>query len=130
LGDANFRLWIKGFSDSLRQLQNTNVMCGAHIKRHKRWSSKQYCPEPYGEVGSIQIRSSRGSIAPNLNRPAAKNIVDEVTDGEVQIEGKMGAAESPAPRDFAIEGSGLLLKKRTKQFRGPFSFRVDVSGIQ
>ena len=63
----------------------------------------EHGPEPDGEVGHVEEAAEGGAVALDVDGFAREGVADEVADGEVLVERKVGADEREAAGDDALE---------------------------
>ncbi len=120
---------IEALNHCPRQFQNTQIMGRPDIDCGEMRRPKEHRPKPDGEVRSIQVGAHGRSVAVNPDRPACKNVSNEVAYGEVSVQRKVGANKGKAACNFHLDWTMPRLK-RTHLFGDALAFGVDTGGIE
>ena len=96
-----------------------------HIEGLHGGSAEEHSPEPDGKVGCVEVGAKRGAVAADGDRLVVDGVADEVADGEVGVEGEVGADEGEATGDLDFD-CGALRQVDAHLLGGAFAFGVNV----
>jgi hypothetical protein len=91
----------------LSKVRDRDLLVRADVVGAAYRSLKENRPKPNSQISRIKVRPVRGSIL-YLNWIPSHGIADEVTDGEVCVERKMGADKGEAPGDGGLQAVLLM----------------------
>ena len=115
--------------DGVCEVADVDGLFGAYVEGLQGGGSEEHGPEPDGEVCGVEVGAERGSVAGDGDRLIVESVPDEVTDGEVGVEGKVRADEGEAAGDFNFDGE-LAGASDAHLFCGPLALGVDVEVLE
>ena len=104
-------------------------MLGADVERHQRRCPEEESPEPYHQVGGVEVRASWLSVTRDSDRLPRKNVSDEVADCEMLVEWQMRPAKGPAAGNLAFHLC-LVVRRLRQKFRRPLAFGIDAVRVK